>query len=78
MSDGHLIQAAKLFTGKPTAESVAKALDFVSSIVSVTAVAGGVDEEGLALATDLLVNVTGFLTDFQKTGGSTMINEVSI
>ncbi len=35
-----------------------------------------VSEEDLSLAADLLVNVTGFLTEFQSIGGSVMINEV--
>ena len=73
-----LCQAAELFTGEPTDESISKALEFVDSIVLVTSIEGGVDEQGLELATDLLVNVTSFLTDFQDVGGTTAINQVSL
>ena len=56
-------------------DTVAKALDFVGSIVSVTE--AGVTDEDLSVATDLLVNVTGYLTEFQDTGGMILINEVT-
>ena len=53
-----------------------KALEFVSSIVSVTE--SGVMDEDLSVAAQLLVNTTGLLTEFQGTHGNITINEVAL
>lgn len=70
-----VVQAAEIFGGKATRESVGKALELVDSVVSVTA--DGINSDELSVTTDLLRNTTSLLLDFQKEGEEIiMVNEV--
>jgi hypothetical protein len=70
-----ILQAARLFSSRPTQNTIGRALDLVGGVVSVTE--GGASAEELAITTDLLRNTTTFLLDFQEGNeGRIMINEV--